>query len=490
VLKQISLESFRAFRSEQRVDLRPLTLLYGPNSAGKSSIIKALLALAGSGRRPNAHRIEFQTADVDLGGRLIASHRHNRDQPIRIGLDVRYDGSTRGGQGSPIARQAATHYSVRFDLDVGDQSKDTLALSLRRENDGDFIAMHKPVNFHYSTAGDRLRTDPEEHVALRPLWDFLGVSSGMFESDRRKDPIFEIRHLLPARVLAHAPKNNPWHFDRRISDLSNDERQVESLLSEVSDDFGAMLGRLTYVGPSREPWRRAVEHPTTESVASVGSRGERAIWELARRPDVQERVNQDLVEALDVGYRLGVSSLRDTTIPDLAGVAPEIQTPFLEALDAMTRVSPVDAGFGLSQILPIIIEMHLREQSLICIEQPEIHLHPRLQARFGQVLRNQIAGGSQNQFLIETHSEHLLLRIMRLVREEMLDPECVCVLYVDDHSFDPEHGARARAGESRVIDLRLNARGEFDEPWPGGFFDDRYEELPFFLNDRSGDRLE
>ena len=109
------------------------------------------------------------------------------------------------------------------------------------------------------------------------------------------------------------------------------------------------------------------------------------------------------------------------------------------------------------------------------IQQPELHLHPALQAALGDVFIE--ASGGQNQLIIETHSEHLLLRLLKRVRqthqqvdiapELRLKPEDLCVLY-----FDPQGD-----GTTRVRRLRVTREGDFMDRWPKGFFTERDKEL-------------
>jgi predicted ATPase len=132
------------------------------------------------------------------------------------------------------------------------------------------------------------------------------------------------------------------------------------------------------------------------------------------------------------------------------------------------RLSPADVGYGVSQVLPVLIELSLRQQSVVCIEQPEIHLHPALQANLADLLIESASDvGRANQVIVETHSEHLILRIQRRIREGSLDASQVKVLYVDQDSD----------GSSHVIDLKIGADGEFATEWPGGFFEERITEL-------------
>lgn len=118
-------------------------------------------------------------------------------------------------------------------------------------------------------------------------------------------------------------------------------------------------------------------------------------------------------------------------------------------------------GYGVSQLLPVVDDCIHAMKQLICIEEPELHLHPRLQARLGNLFTSSVVKNG-NQVIVETHSENILLRVRRLIRGGKLRAEDVAVLYVDNVG---ETGAT-------VSRLRLGDQGELLDPWPTGFFDD------------------
>ena len=141
-----------------------------------------------------------------------------------------------------------------------------------------------------------------------------------------------------------------------------------------------------------------------------------------------------------------------------------------------TPVSHRDVGIGVSQVLPVLVSAYASKNKLLAIEQPEIHLHPALQAELGDVFLESALGGDGNTCLIETHSEHLLLRIMRRMREtstgKLTDgvpevrPEDVMVLFVEPDG-----------PQSIVREMPLNERGELVKAWPGGFFEEGLREI-------------
>ena len=155
-----------------------------------------------------------------------------------------------------------------------------------------------------------------------------------------------------------------------------------------------------------------------------------------------------------------------------ASLAGEYITIALTDRRTGTQVTIADVGYGINQLLPVIIEgIASRKDSILCVEQPEIHLHPRLQADIADLMIDTIADepGKRKQWIVETHSELLITRIQRRIREGKIKSEDVSVLYVDP---DDE-----RTEGSAIIPLRMDENGDFIDHWPHGFFDEAFNEL-------------
>ena len=124
---------------------------------------------------------------------------------------------------------------------------------------------------------------------------------------------------------------------------------------------------------------------------------------------------------------------------------------------------PVHSGFGLTQVLPIIVAvLAANSDDLLLVENPEVHLHPAGQAAMGEFLAEAAAAGVQ--VMIETHSDHVLNGIRRAVRSGTLPSDDVALHFFSPRREDPT------AGEPQVQSPILGADGNLDT-WPEGFFD-------------------
>ena len=186
----------------------------------------------------------------------------------------------------------------------------------------------------------------------------------------------------------------------------------------------------------------------------------------------QERLTRWLAW-LDIPYKIHVRAVGDQVLGD--GIRTTL-------VDERTKVSVslADVGSGVGQVLPMLVQAAFGDAQILCVEQPELHLHPRAQAALGDVLLDSVeddelghekwprrtARLDSTQWIVETHSETLLLRLKKRIREGRLRPEQICVLYVNPGK-----------GGSRVARLRLNEQGDFVDEWPHGFFEEAFDEV-------------
>ena len=244
----------------------------------------------------------------------------------------------------------------------------------------------------------------------------------------------------------------------RMSRLSNITLDIARLAMFAGSQLEQNLTNLFPLGPFRRPPERWYIYSGTKP-QDVGFKGELLPDLLFRNPNLVSKANTWL-EHLKIGYQLKVRPVGGS-VSDLFEVRL-----FDTRRDTPVDVGLSDVGFGISQILPFIVQSLGSQSKIISIEQPEVHIHPKLQADLGDLLADTIRESLRNQFLIETHSEHLVLRLQKLVREHQLEASDVSIIYV----------SRQMEG-AKVQKLQFDDEGNFVDDWPGGFFPERLREM-------------
>ena len=129
-------------------------------------------------------------------------------------------------------------------------------------------------------------------------------------------------------------------------------------------------------------------------------------------------------------------------------------------------VSQTHVGLGYPVILPFIVQCIVAKNKIIVIEEPEVHLHPKLEADIVDLIAESSIK-RRNQFLIETHSEDFLLRVLKKIRKGDLEPEHISVNYITNTA---ERGAEVKK-------IKVNKFGQYTTPWKDNLFAQRRREF-------------
>lgn len=236
------------------------------------------------------------------------------------------------------------------------------------------------------------------------------------------------------------------------------------------NEYAKMLFQIYYLAPLREYPKREYQW-SGASPFGVGYRGELAINAILAATisnDIRElpdnsgeyKTFQEIIaywlKELGLIHEFSVKEIAEGTglFRAIVKKSPESPEAFL-----------TDVGFGVSQVLPALVLLYyVPEDSIVLMEQPEIHLHPSVQSGLADVIL-QVSKQRNLQVIVESHSEHLLRRFQRRIAEEQYPADELKLYFCD-----------SQQGESKLIDLKINEYGEI-ENWPENFFGDEMAEI-------------
>lgn len=528
MITAIEIENFKGIGERVRVPLKPITLLFGANSSGKSTIVQALhyAREVFTHVNLNVDRPVSGGQSVDLGGFQNILHNHDlTNQPLRLRIELDL-----GSTGLPS-------YSDEFEWMVQGSN---WSISTSRSSDAchsawvevsiggtEVAGVEEVILYRYEVGFDSqaiaklgIVLDPGAGAAIE--WIDLDHPAMLRGGVDRRGPGDELlvpieyrplRELLSAIKLPAVLRSQrdqrrfpsalpPWD-DVMAVDIGGDDSGDESLETRIDQAYALSglisgPGQLTrdalrtfrYLGPLRVIPERTHLPPRLEDASRWPSG--LAAWDALHRSD-QAFVDEVNVwmSRLKCGYTVllkdyvevdrrilpGKEASADAWIKFGNSVHEERtkRRVFLVPDGQSMELSPADLGVGISQILPAVVLALSAKRQMIAIEQPELHLHPALQAELGDLFIESALGDQKNTVILETHSEHLILRLLRRIRETTEDrlegarplrAEDVSVIYVE------------RGDEGvKVSQLRIDEAGEFIDRWPKGFFEERADEL-------------
>ena len=317
--------------------------------------------------------------------------------------------------------------------------------------------------------------------------------SSLYGHDNVVEYILRLFHNPQPMITPMRPRNKRSNLDPYIYVLDAIELLQKNtrginvnpfrLLRLQHRRFTSIIKNVVRIGPHRErPDRITFVNPNDKSTF-VGTKGENVMSIINQISPAQKKELNAWVTLLEIPYTLDAKFDKKFNISQLILIDSEGMS-----------VSLADVGYGIGQVLPIILTSMLLKDTLITIEQPELHLHPKLQANLADLFLKS-ASQNNNAFILETHSEHIILRIKRRqkeIREGTIDPinrasrrtrnqiptaELPEWVSVRDSIVISVVENKGNKSESYLTKITLNSDGEFDTLWPGDFFPERYVEL-------------
>lgn len=412
MLQRLRLQNYRAFENLD-ISLTKINLFFGPNNSGKSSILSAINLLAQTIETEDwKNPLLLNGKYEDLGTYKDIVYQNNLKNDISIGLDF-------------VQYEEMKSY--------------------------DFKYSYRPQRKEITLSNVKI-TNSKNELEFESKY-----------SDSVEKPI--VVHLF--KPLNKGEKTKLSNSTHLIHFIPFGFRNFETLDTKASDklDMSSInlieyLKKLEFIGPFRASPKRTYLF-SGESPTSIGKHGEKAIDIIASDYMRRGKKKKGIVD--NVSKWLNLCEIASEL--DLKVLTDRHFELRLSNVKSKEKENLADVGYGCSQILPILISgTTLPKESALLIQQPELHLHPRAQAGLGTFFND--LSKNNTQLFIETHSEHLLLRLQCHIASGELDSKDVSVYYVYVNDV----------GKKDAIHLPLNNKGLFEKEWPEGFFPERLNE--------------
>jgi predicted ATPase len=587
-ITKLSLTNFRSFKETQTIEFAPVTLLFGPNSVGKSSVLMSIFYLHQVLTQGNCNPVRLSALNNKyVGGFENLVHGRKLDNPMVIKIEFDKQGKVGSSYGflsdliegvelcvsspsvaaetmalefeiawSAVRKTAyVSRYTVFFDdIFIAEVTSDAglkqpvvscinylhpLLLPanhaewlLNSFEDGapihwalydkllDSLDLPNPTHREISKGASL----PFEESEVPPEFSYEPYVSELHE--QLTEGRFQVADLDDAANYVLLDGNKVMHVPIGIgsvsgallrtgsklkTSLSLDDVQLSELLTELLsdlliaplDNLCRILDDSLCIGPLRVIPDEM--HQIKTDVNQADWYNGTAAWDLLAQNDfkVLSAVNSWLVSEskLNLGVEFSLQAQITYSVRETITSGSSFQDVHQRLVDegvktsegqfanfdkvnwswsnslwdpkAKITISPSDLGVGVSQIMPVVVAALSRNQGLVAVEQPELHIHPRVQVGIGDLF-TQIKNGPN--FLVETHSEHLILRLLKRVRQTSnneLSDGVGPVLNTDISIIYLEPSVDG----VQVKKIEVDEDGEFLVKWPKGFFAERREEL-------------
>jgi predicted ATPase len=446
MLENISLKNFKAFSSLEDLEIKPITVLSGTNSCGKSSLLQSILLLK--------QTLESQSLDqaLLLNGRFarlgtfenIIFHKKSENKvELKFSFSIRKEDFPSfqrkrilpldlflrelfpSEESSKASRDKATEYFISYKAVL------KTVISKSRKYQLKPVVIDE-IELTTKTKGKEneiifesfVRANHKEGDSYELCWENLSRryyitvdNDEEIENKGNKIVKIEFSNLFPTGI------SSPESEEIRHK---SSYRDAYIVLRRANDFLQSLLSSYSYIGPLREePSRRYIYE---NEIIEIGNKGENAAYIYLSESEklISEHYfynpKNDSFEKAEKKLKLSEALQRWLDLMNIKKFSPEPQQEIIylnlnaSPLDS-TRVSIADVGFGVSQVFPIVLEgLRMPRGSTLLLEQPEIHLHPNLQMDMADYFISLALSGKR--VVVETHSDHIINRLVRRIVED------------------------------------------------------------------------
>ncbi len=436
MITHIRMKNFKSWKDSGEVKLAPLTGFFGTNSSGKSSLLQMLLLLKQTTENKDADEAIYfgdNQSLINLGEYKEVIHGHIKEGVLEFEFGCKLHDPLIIAYHINFQEEKIKTYSFTFNTSIQEKFSNLLVPYLS-------YTINDPMNLKI------FWTEKEIYYEELDTGNFINT-----HKDSRQKNCYGV-------VL---PQQNPLLF--------NFTSAFENVLSDVY-----------YLGPTRVNPRRNYnwdgKHPVNpnqwgnETIDALLSARIRKLTTIHKQEkvEIEQRVS-DWLQKMDLAHSF---SLDWKEVQD--GKSYEVR---IQKTSSSPPVTLVDMGYGLSQFLPVLVLCYyVPEGSTLILEQPGIHLHPKVQSQLADLLI-EVVNERKLQILVESHSEHLLTRIQRRIVEKQIESNDVALYF-----------CRNDGGASTIDKLDVDEESGDIKNWPENFFGDVMGDM-FAMTDKQVERI-
>jgi predicted ATPase len=450
MIKELRIRNFKGWRDTGKLRMAPLTVFFGANSSGKSSIGHLLLMLKQTVDNPDTKTVIFQG---------------NEESPLMLGSlqDLIYHRNT--------------HERIEFEY-LWDIIKPIEIADFKSEKKyrGDSLRFSASIGLNDKQTIDKQTNDKQisEVSCFRYEMFEKGVKSlsiGMTKDGTKTYSMTTEKYDLIKNPGRPSGIGSPIRF-YGFSDTVVACYQNADFVQTLNHQHATLFNSIYYLGPLRNKPQRSYRWSASEP-DSVGYAGDKTIDAMLaaenRWLNLGKRKRKMPFKAIIAKQLLDMGLIDDFAVQQVTK-GSQIYEVKVQTKGSADKVDLPDVGFGVSQVLPVLVQLfYAPANSIIIMEQPEIHLHPRAQSALADVMINAIKAGEDKprniQLIVETHSEHFLKRLQRRIAEDVLPKEDVAAYFANNDKKP-----------ATLCELELDLFGNILN-WPKDFFGNDMEDI-------------
>jgi predicted ATPase len=477
--KSIAVNNIGILKKHSELKLGAITFIYGPNGSGKSTFIRSIeqfqkvrdLAIEGYPVKQEGTKLFERYGSESKSQRITLNYGIEEDRIKEIqgnyfmkeGVDgfgeyLNYSDLSRKEEGMSTKNSVEVSFNHLNDKASIKDSVWSEILGLKKNHYTFNISKGENINYFYN---------PERFIV------FNGQD-------------INLTKLKKGFIL---PRFSPFRLSGRISEINHEglrsiscewltSNQTKNTKVLVEQYIAKQIYHLTHERKIRriEPLRSIIKQSDilTDQKSFMGLNMERNALQKTNEWFINENKFNLGMQIEDINYQSKSNSV----------LSVSEETPSLRKLVMRDKSGKQfdfeNVGTGITQIAPILSWIFSNEKQLILIEQPEIHLHPAMQAVLMDAIIESVKAGQQ--IVIETHSETFLLRALRRLKEGIFKKQA----WEKPSFFNPSdqdandieiYYFEKQENETKVRHLRIDSEGRLLDDWPGGFFEEGIREV-------------